>query len=487
MNKENNKEKTPLQLAQESMEAHSSKAIQDPFYPAWHISAPSGWINDPNGLIQMNGIYHVFYQLHPYSAEWGPMHWGHVSSHDLVHWQHEPIALAPDQPYESGCFSGSAVNDNGILTLIYTAHKNNEVNKETQCIARSFDNGKTFQKIPENPVIAGPPADGTADFRDPKVWFQDGCWQMVIGSGKNEIGRALIYISDDLIHWKYRGIMCESDGTQGTLWECPNFCTVDGTDILIVSPLRMKGYKNFYCIGERDSETGKFSMGKCRELDYGISYYAAQVFQDERGRVLLFSWMDMWRQHFPTQPNGWAGMLTLPRVLHMRGSTLLQQPVPELALLRQKRLLSGSFTLTGKNDPLRTLQGECLEIFFTFRPSALHSGFKLGLRVSHRNVPRTELIYDRIQNTFLLIPCSPLLDNASPRPAPCESENELLDVHIFIDCSSIEIFIDEGAICISQRIYPDKDSIYYDLTSDEDLKFDSFDVWSLKTVMKPSL
>lgn len=478
-------EHTPLQLAQAAMNTLSLTASQSRFRPAWHISAPGGWINDPNGLIQMNGIYHVFYQLHPYSAEWGPMHWGHVTSSDLIHWHHEPIALAPDQPYESGCFSGSAVNDNGILTLIYTAHKNKELVKEKQCIARSFDNGKTFQKLPENPVIAVPPADGTADFRDPKVWFQDGCWQMIIGSGKNNIGLALMYTSRDLIHWDYRGIMCESDGTQGILWECPNFCTVDKADILIVSPLRMKDHKNFYCVGKRDATTGKFSMGKCHELDHGISFYAAQVFLDEQGRTILFAWMDMWRQYFPTQPDGWAGMLTLPRVLHMRGNTLLQQPAPELTALRQKSLLSGSLTLSGDSDPLCSLQGECLEMFFTFRPHTASDGFKLGLRISHRDIARTELIYDRKQNTFTLIACSPLLDNAIPRSVPCESEKELLDVHIFIDRSSVEVFIDEGAICISQRIYPERDGIYYDLSAAAGLKFDSFDVWTLEDVMAP--
>ena len=130
-----------LSFAQAQMDKAAPQAAKSKWRLRYHISAPSGWINDPNGLIQINGVYHVFYQLHPFSPEWGPMYWGHVSSTDLAHWKYEPIALAPDQPYEGGCFSGSAVNDNGILTLIYTAHNSDgkEVS-ECQCIARSYDN-----------------------------------------------------------------------------------------------------------------------------------------------------------------------------------------------------------------------------------------------------------------------------------------------------------------------------------------------------------
>ena len=342
-----------LAFAQKKMDEAALAVERSKWRLQYHIAAPSGWINDPNGLIQIDGVYHVFYQLHPFSPEWGPMYWGHATSRDLAHWRHEPIALAPDQPYEAGCFSGSAVNDNGVLTLLYTAHNDGNTIKECQCIARSHDGGRTFEKSPANPVIARYPKDGSADFRDPKVWRQGSRWQMAVGSGKHRKGRVLLYASDDLEHWDYRGVMCESDGTQGVMWECPNFCIVDGRDVLIYSPMEMKGHNNVYSVGVFDDLTGRFTPKGCRELDYGGNFYAAQVFEDEQGRVLLIAWMDRWGADFPTQEDGWAGALTLPRVLHMRGDTLLQQPAPELAELRCARLQHGGFTVKKGENPLR--------------------------------------------------------------------------------------------------------------------------------------
>jgi beta-fructofuranosidase len=180
------------------------------WYPNYHIAAVGGWINDPNGLVRFGDRYHVFYQHHPYSPEGGPMHWGHVSSADLAHWRREPIALAPDQPYETGCFSGSAVDDNGTLTLIYTAHNDNCPVKETQCVARSTDGGRTFVKSPLNPVIPMYPAEGAPDFRDPKVWRQGDRWLLVAGTVHEGRGAAVLYESRDLERWDYRGVLCES-------------------------------------------------------------------------------------------------------------------------------------------------------------------------------------------------------------------------------------------------------------------------------------
>ena len=469
-----------LTFAQSEMDKSAAKTSQSKWYLKYHIAAPSGWINDPNGLIQLNGVYHVFFQLHPFSPEWGPMYWGHVTSKDLVHWKHEPIALAPDKSYEAGCFSGSAVNDNGILTLVYTAHNNiGNTITESQCIARSYDNGKTFVKSPKNPVIKTYPKDGSPDFRDPKVWKQDGSWYMVVGSGKHKKGRALLYSSSDLENWNYRGIMFESDGSQGTIWECPNFCTVDGRDIFIFSPMEMKNHKSVYCVGVFDPKTGKYTSEICRELDYGLNFYASQVFSDESGRVILIAWMDMWGVDFPSQADGWAGALTLPRVLHMRDNTLLQQPIPELASLRKSLLLKSRFTLSLSENPLRDLCGDCLEFSFMFKCNSEKSGFTLGMRVDPTTGKGAFLIYDGQKNSFAFPHILHRVKDKSQKEfIPCETASEIIDVHIYIDKSSIEIFIDQGALCFTQRIYPAENALFYNF-SGNDLEVIDFKAWNL--------
>lgn len=468
-----------LAFAQQKMEEAAPAVRCAKWRPRYHITAPSGWINDPNGLIQFNGVYHVFYQLHPYSSDWGPMYWGHVTSRDLAHWRHEPIALAPDQPYETGCFSGSAVNDGGVLTLIYTAHNDGRHQWECQCVARSHDGGKTFVKSPNNPVIPTHPQEGSAEFRDPKVWRQNGKWQMVVGSGKHKKGCALLYESDDLEHWSYRGVMAKSDGKQGVMWECPNYCVVDGRGLLIFSPMEMKGHKSVYRAGSFDSESGTFSGGECREMDHGLNYYAAQVFEDEKGRTLLIAWMDMWRVKMPSQADGWAGALTVPRVLRMRGDTLLQQPVPELAALREECLQSGGFVVQKGENPLSGLTGDCIELHMVFRRATAQAGFTLELRVNPRDGSRALLLYDGEQNAFALPNgLTVRRERALRELVPCEAAGELIDLHILIDRSSVEAFIDEGALCFTQRFYPEEGSVYYNLSADG-LEVTEFEAWRL--------
>src|SRR5581483_226994 len=160
-----------LQQAEEAIKRAKEK-VRDDYRLGYHIMAPANWINDPNGLVQYKGEYHVFYQHHPYDENWGPMHWGHVKSKDLVHWEYLPIALAPTEAYEKdGCFSGSAVDDNGVLTLIYTGNiwvdREKDILDQSQCIATSTD-GIHFTKEAVNPVIAKHPEEGSGHFRDPK-------------------------------------------------------------------------------------------------------------------------------------------------------------------------------------------------------------------------------------------------------------------------------------------------------------------------------
>jgi sucrose-6-phosphate hydrolase SacC (GH32 family) len=290
----------------------------DPWRPAYHFTAPMGWMNDPNGLVQVGGTYHLFYQFHPFGMDWGPMHWGHAISTDLVRWAHQPIALAPTPggPDAGGCFSGSAVDDGGVLSLVYTGHGPAQV----QCLATSAD-GRTFTKHPGNPVIAAPPAGfAPADFRDPKVWRAEGRWWLVAGTKRDGKGKALLYESADLRRWTFKAVMAESDGTEGAMWECPDVFALGDRHLLIVSPNEgVDRPKVFAITGTLDYATGRFTQESHRLVDHGFDFYAPQTFQDAGGRRILIGWMENWaRKAWPTKAHGWAGAMTVPRIVGLR-------------------------------------------------------------------------------------------------------------------------------------------------------------------------
>ncbi|MGL9736158.1 MAG: glycoside hydrolase family 32 protein [Symbiopectobacterium sp.] len=205
-------------------------------------------MNDPNGLAYCDGRYHVFYQHHPYDEHWEPMHWGHMTSHNLVHWQHQPIALAPGDAFDRDCcFSGCAVNDNGLLTLIYTGHVwlqgvgNDGAIRQVQYIATSED-GLHFTK---HGVIVTTP-DGIMHFRDPKVWKQNGRWFMVVDvRGANDRGQVLLYSGTSLFQWHLEGVLAKADRWLGYMWECPDFFPLGDKYLLMFSPQGMtpEGYR----------------------------------------------------------------------------------------------------------------------------------------------------------------------------------------------------------------------------------------------------
>jgi beta-fructofuranosidase len=219
-----------------------TQGLQDPHRPAFHFLPEKHWMNDPNGLIQWKGQYHMFYQYNPHGAFHGTIHWGHAISRDLVHWEHLPIALAPtpDGVDKDGCWSGCAVNNNGAPTLLYTG-----VYPQVQCIATSSDDLLTWQKHP-HPVITAPPPEievhAGGEIRDPFVWKEKDQWYMLLGSRiEGAGGLILLYRSEDLLHWEYLHPLLTGDANQmepfwtGTMWECPNFIDFGEKRTLIIS------------------------------------------------------------------------------------------------------------------------------------------------------------------------------------------------------------------------------------------------------------
>jgi beta-fructofuranosidase len=433
-------------------------------------------MNDPNGLIQFRGTYHAFYQHNPHAPVWGPMHWGHAVSRDLVHWEHLPIALYPDQDYETGCFSGSAVDNDGEFTLLYTAHHDGRSPRETQCLATSRD-GIFFTKYEKNPVIAGPPPGYSEEFRDPKVFRRGEDWYLVAGGGREDQGGVLLYQSKDLRRWDLAGPggligpgdppgpFCESGGDQGIMWECPNLFELDGSWVLLVSPIGMEGARCIFITGEADFERPAFVQKRWRQADYGPNFYAPQVFTDDRGRCILFGWMDKGEKI--TGKEGWAGAFTFPRELSLKNGEVCQRPVEELALLRKKELFSGPLSLIpGKRNNLPGVGGDSLEIAFTI-PGTGGEGkgsLTIHLRASADGQEKTVLRWDFSSGTFTLDRDYGSTGRAETISIPLKDEGgEDIDAQILIDRSSVELFLCGGKYSLTSWIFPRPSSLFYDI------------------------
>ncbi|MDU8986801.1 glycoside hydrolase family 32 protein [Ligilactobacillus animalis] len=431
------------------------KLNNDRYRLGYHVSAPAGWINDPNGFCYYKGYYHIFYQYHPYSADWGPMHWGHARSKDLVHWESLPIALAPDtKADEDGCFSGSAIVKDDVLYLIYTGHHYYDDGDpdhfwQNQNLAYSTD-GINFTKYENNPIIASAPEDNTHHFRDPKVWEKDGKYYMILGSqGKDGVGRAIIYRSDDLKDWQYLGEIAKANGltTEGFMWECPDFFELAGKDILLLSPqgIEAQGQKYLnlfqtgYFVGNFDYSTNTFEHGGFTELDHGHDFYATQTTLAPDGRRLVFGWMDMWESRFPEKADGWAGALTLLRELEIKDDQLYMRPVKEAVQLRTAEISAWNKQVTEKT--LLCENEHQAEIDLTLTTD---QAFELAFTDQDKQV---KLTFDQATHTFTLL-------NGDARYASIKPNSEL-KLQIFIDTSSLEIFINDGEAVFTERFYFD--------------------------------
>ena len=486
-----------LRKAEQSIAKAKDAVSKDLPRLKYHFMAPAYWINDPNGLIFFKGEYHLFYQHYPYAPQWGAMHWGHAKSKDLVHWEHLPIALAPSEPYDNhdrgGCFSGSAVDDNGTLSLLYTGTMIQEDGKvvQTQCLATSQD-GITFEKYEGNPVISAPPEDGSADFRDPKVWRHNDLWYMVVGSGKDGEGKALLYKSANLREWDYVGVLAESDGRIGTMWECPDFFPLGDRYVLMFSPMGMGHHKTIYLVGDMDYETGKFTWDQMGDIDHGFDYYAPQSFLDGKGRRIIIAWLNNWdwmpwyKDFGPTYQNNWCGAMSFPRTVELEPDGRLKfSPVEELQVLRREHVHLGNTKVTpGKSVLPKYVASDCLEIKAEFELAGCKAeeiGFVL--RASEDSTQQT-LLSCNLQTKELRFDRS-RADGWSEgvQTAKLEAADDgVLKLHILIDTSVIEVYTDGDRTVMTNNIYPDPGSVNLDVfTVGNDVVMRSIDIWKLSS------
>lgn len=417
------------------------------YYPKYHLAAPIGWINDPNGFCYYNGVYHMFYQYHPHSPQWGPMHWGHATSKDLIHWEDQPIALTPDKDYDcGGCFSGSAIEKDGKLYLMYTGHIGE--GPQTQALAISED-GITFEKYEDNPVLRAPESDEISqiDFRDPKVWKHGEKYYCTIGSKTpDELGQVLLFESDDLIDWEFKKISARAKDPDEKMWECPNLAIFDNGAVLIMSIIGEK-FRTGYIKGKFDYETGIFDGEDFQLIDFGSDFYAPQIMTAPDGRIIMMGWLSMWNVEMPEQADGWAGLMTVPREIILRDGKVFTPPVKELENLRVKSV--GYRKLTVKEvTELEDFGGAVGEV---------------ALDISLRNKPKfnIELRADGDEKTVLSYADNVLkLDCTNSGEGPkkiCEctlEKSATLNLRIFLDKSSIEVFANDGEKVITARIYP---------------------------------
>ncbi|MDF2961833.1 MAG: sucrose-6-phosphate hydrolase [Paenibacillus sp.] len=424
------------------------------------------------------------------------MHWGHAISKDLVHWEHLPIALAPSEEYDlderGGCFSGSAVEDNGVLTLLYTGTviKDGKV-IQSQCLATSED-GIMFEKHAGNPVIPAPPEDGSADFRDPKVWKHNEIWYMVVGSSKDGIGKALLYKSPDLRQWEYIGVLAESDGTMGTMWECPDFFPLGDRYVLMFSPMGMGERTTIYLVGDMDYETGKFTWDVMGDIDFGFEYYAPQSFLDGKGRRITIAWLNAWdwmpwfKSFGPTDKNHWCGAMSIPRSVELDLDGRLKfLPVEELRSLRRENYHFENMQVTPDTSVLPKYVGsDCLEIMAEFlltNCSAEEIGFILRASadgtqqtVLAYNLQTKELRFDRNRSDD----CSEGIQSATLEVL----NNQTLKLHIFVDTCVVEVYTDDYRTVMTNNIYPDPSSVIMDVFAvGGQAVINSMDVWKLRS------
>ncbi|MDZ5721804.1 GH32 C-terminal domain-containing protein, partial [Bacillus sp. SXabc123] len=491
------------------VEAADSSYYDEDYRPQYHFTPEANWMNDPNGMVYYAGEYHLFYQYHPYGMQWGPMHWGHAVSKDLVTWKHLPVALYPDE--KGTIFSGGAVvdrnNTSGFqtgeekpLVAIYTQDREGH---QVQSIAYSNDKGRTWTKYAGNPVIPNP---GKKDFRDPKVfWYEkENKWVMLLAAGD----RILIYTSKNLKEWTYASEFGQGQGSHGGVWECPDLfeLPVDGNpnqkkwvmQVSVGNGAVSGGSGMQYFVGDFDGTHFKNENPSDKVLwtDYGKDFYAAVSWSDipsSDGRRLWLGWMSNWQyaNDVPTSP--WRSAASIPRELKLKtltgGVRVVQTPVKELQTIRgtSKKWKNQTISPASQNV-LAGLSGDAYELHAEFQVSP-GSAPEFGFKVRTGENQFTKVGYDR-KNTKLFVDRSESGNvtfnptfNTGIQTAPLKPVNGTIKMHIFVDRSSVEVFGNDGQQVITDIILPDRSSKGLELYAvNGGVKLKSLTIYPLKKV-----
>lgn len=457
----------------------------------YHIQGIVGLINDPNGFSQFNGKYHMFYQWNPLGTNHKNKTWAHSVSSDLLNWERLETALRPDTWYsKDGVYSGSAIVDDDKLYLFYTGNvKDSEGNRESyQCLAVSSD-GENFERW--EPSIVNQPDGYTRHIRDPKIWKKDGKFYAVIGiQGENLEGKAVLYSSENIKDWKFEGEIAGANHGKikdfGFMWECPDYFqlkdekTGEIKDLLIFSPqgLEPEGdlynnkYQTGYLFGKLDYEKPEFEiLSDFVEIDRGHDFYAPQSMEDDKGRRLIVGWMGIPEEEdFPTVKNEWLHCLTLPRELKVIDGKLYQVPIKEMESIRGEKIeFSGKVA-----GEVKIGTGATYELKVKFKD--FNSDFGLKLRTGKNS--ETILKFDYNDKKFVLDRTKGEQPDKRLRKVYLGDILEL-ELTVFVDNSSVEVFINGGAEVFSSRIFPEKDADGISVFADKDVNVE-IEKWEWK-------
>ena len=469
----------------------TSGAVEDPYYPKYHVAPPRGWFNDPHP-VYFKGRYHIFYQYSslpddPYS---GAHSWGHAASDDLVRWRHLPVALTPEnhgisKSESSGhwpphIWSGCVVDNNGVGTAVYTID-----NKEVWISTSTDDDLATFTKYPDNPVIKGPPPGlPVVGFRDPCVWKEEDGWYLTIGSGLGATKGPLLplYKSSDLIQWEYLHPLYQGEGSEFDFLgdtgfsDCPSFFPLGEKYVLILS------YATTYLVGRYEEH--RFIPERRGRLDHadpvqGGGIYVPQVALDGKGRPLMWGWIGLGKALGVVEGDrermikaGWAGMATIPRVLTLGSDGLLNyEPAEELSRLRSDHREFSELAL-GKDSSkiLDGVKGLQLEVHASFEPGTAHA---FGVEFLDGS-QSAKLYYD--------VPTKSLRFNDTSAPLKLK-RSDLLDLRVFIDAEVVEIFANKE-VCITEKLQPTSPAGFrIKLFAEKgETKVRRVDVWKMGTI-----
>ncbi|MFG1732986.1 glycoside hydrolase family 32 protein [Paenibacillus sp. 843] len=486
---------------------------EDKYKPGVHFSPPSHWMNDPNGLVYYEGEYHLFYQYHPYSNKWGPMHWGHAVSPDLVHWEHRPIALFPDE--HGAIFSGCCVvdwnNSSGlfegshglvaIFTHADTCPKTGQP-RQRQSLAYSRDKGRTWHKYEGNPVLA---EEDLIDFRDPKVFWhpQSERWVMVLVAGDH----ARFYGSKNLIEWTLTGEFGKGEGSHDGVWECPDLFELPVGDsgrskwVLIISigdnPSIPEGSRTQYFIGEFDGNT--FINDNWPDhimwLDYGRDNYAGVTWSDipeQDGRRVIIGWMSNWKYANETPTGAWRGAMTLPRVLSLTSRdedvVLTQMPVREVEQLRKTSVSRDNITVMAETPFTLQTNGDLLEIEADID---LRSGNEVQIRLKSSGESETRIGYDAEREWLFMDRSNSGLTDfhssfACEHGARLAPINGKIKLQIWLDRNAVEIYANEGLVVLTDQIFPEAPIERLEVSANSgQVVLNSFHIHALKSVPFP--
>jgi fructan beta-fructosidase len=462
--------------------------------PQLHFSPKTGWMNDPNGMVYYNGTYHLFYQFYPDSTVWGPMHWGHATSKDLVHWEHLPIALYPDSL--GTIFSGSAVADvantsgfgrDGIVPLvaIFTHHnhkgeKEGRIDYQNQSIAYSLDEGKTWTKYAGNPVVKNP---GIKDFRDPKVaWYEETKkWIMTLAT----LDRITFYSSPDLKNWTKESEFGKDVGAHGGVWECPDLfsLTHEGKKYWVLVVNLNPGGPNGgsatqYFVGTFDGHDFTPYQTTTKWLDYGPDEYAGITWSNTGERKIFLGWMSNWQYANVVPTKTWRSAMTVPRELRLEkvGEQFLiaSKPVEEL------NAITGQ-AVSLQNGTTSRLEGPAKLVL------SAGAADNVSITLSNNRGQKVVVGYDKASNNYFIdrtVSGKVSFEKgfAARHTGPRFSTKAGMSLTLLIDKASVELFADGGLTVMTEIFFPDEDYTTVTVQGADSSKLDLLQLSQMKSI-----